>query len=166
MRGPSLHSCLRQRSTCDRELCTRIALLASSVTSDSRLQLMEQQRRSLPPLQLASTSLGVGARQGLLQLPGCGLQCSSSEAAQRRQPPTCSAGGGGSSSGKRSSRSRSSRQGSGSSGNGGARFNFSSRAMRFGIGAGGGAAAFVSGQRAPLERFPPPAAAGGCLAHC
>lgn len=104
---------------------------------------MEQQRRSLPPLQLASTSLSLGGSRQGLQLPGCGLQCGTSDAASRRQPPTCSAGGGGGGS-KRSGRARGTQQGSGSGGKGGARFNFSSRAIRFGIGAGGGAAAFVS----------------------
>ncbi|KAI7838470.1 hypothetical protein COHA_007733 [Chlorella ohadii] len=105
---------------------------------------MEQQRRSLPPLQLASTSLSLGGSRQGLQLPGCGLQCGTSDAASRRQPPTCSAGGGGGGS-KRSGQARGTQQGSGSGGKGGARFNFSSRAIRFGIGAGGGAAAFFGG---------------------
>jgi hypothetical protein len=114
----------------------------------------QQRQRKLPPLQLASTSLsalGSSTGRASLQLvqgssPQHGMSADQTAA---RQSTVCSMAGRSGSGGSGSSGSTGSRRSPGSKpgqgGSGGARFNFFSRALRFGVGAGGGgAAAFVS----------------------
>lgn len=110
-----------------------------------------QQPRKLPALQLASTSLQLSNSfgSGRTALPSPLLQQGAAEkqaaAGPLRQPTVCSAAGVGGSSGKSSgSKGAKSSGNSGSSSSGGsARFTFITRAICFGLGAGG-AAAFVS----------------------
>lgn len=133
------------------------------------MEVQQQRQRKPPPLQLASTSLSaLGSSAGRASLQA--LQSSSlqhgfpADQATARQSTVCSLGGGATSgsSGSRGSLGSTPRQGS----NGGARFNFFSRALRFGIGAGGGgAAAFVSGCLIGGEALPPLPVAGCWRMH-
>lgn len=106
------------------------------------MEARQPRNPALPLVASASLSLGFGA------LPGCSSAYGVAEAVAgpSRQPTVCSSsaarpsGSGGS---KRSARGSSGSSSSGAGGNGGARSNFTSRALRFGAGAGGGMAAYV-----------------------
>lgn len=142
--------------------------LARTSQTERQRRTMEarQPRNPLPALPLASASLSLG-RGGL---PGCGCAHAGAEmaAGPTRQPTVCSSAAGrpsGSGGSKRSARGSSgSSSSSGGGGNDGARFNFTSRALRFGAGAGGGMAAYVSGWwvQCPAAGHLPPAA---CRLH-